>query len=53
MAALVRVNSTACGIRRAKAFSCWRISLTALAASAASSWLPCEGMTTKSARLMA
>ena len=53
IAVLVRVNRTAYGMRRPNAFSCWRISRIAFAASAASSCDPCTGITTRSARLIA
>jgi len=42
-AADVRVKRTAYGMRLLKAFSCWRISFTALAASLASSWEALRG----------
>jgi hypothetical protein len=53
MAALVRVNRMAAGIAFPAVFSMFRTSLIAFTASVASSWLPCVGMMTRSARLIA
>ena len=54
MAVLVRVNKMEAGMVLPPAtFSMRRTSLTALAASTASSGLPCVGMMTRSARLIA
>ena len=50
MAALVRVRRIAAGIVLAADFSMLRTSLIAFTASVASSWLPCVGMMTRSAR---